>query len=84
MNIRPSRQTQPAEPARLAAYTPRQGQYLAFIHYYTKLNGLPPAKGDMERYSGTSPSPCIRWSFPWKSTVLSSASPAGGGRSACS
>jgi hypothetical protein len=25
------------------AYTPTQGQYLAFIYYYTKLNGVPPA-----------------------------------------
>lgn len=28
--------------------------------------------------------PCIRWSSPWRSTVLSSASPARGARSACS
>ena len=31
-------------------YTPRQGQFLAFIYYYTKLNGRPPAEADMERY----------------------------------
>ena len=31
-------------------YTPRQGQYLAFIYYYTKLNGQPPAEADMQRY----------------------------------
>ena len=31
-------------------YTPRQGQFLAFIHYYAKLNGCPPAEGDMARY----------------------------------
>ena len=36
-------------------YTKTQGQYLAFIYYYTKLNGLPPAERDMERYFGTSP-----------------------------
>ncbi len=30
-------------------YTPRQGQYLAFIYYYTKLNGVPPAEADMQR-----------------------------------
>jgi len=24
-------------------YTQKQGQYLAFIFYYTKLNGVPPA-----------------------------------------
>jgi repressor LexA len=32
-----------------ASYTARQGQYLAFIHYYTKLNGQPPAEADMQR-----------------------------------
>jgi repressor LexA len=35
-------------------YTPRQGQYLAFIHYYTKLHGRPPAEADMQRYFGIS------------------------------
>jgi repressor LexA len=32
------------------AFTPRQGQFLAFIYYYTKVNGLPPAESDMQRY----------------------------------
>jgi Mn-dependent DtxR family transcriptional regulator len=36
-------------------YTPRQGQYLAFIYYYTKLNGQPPAEIDMQRYFRVSP-----------------------------
>lgn len=31
-------------------YTPRQGQCLAFIYYYTKLHGQPPAESDMQRY----------------------------------
>ena len=31
-------------------YTPRQGQFLAFIYYYTKLNRQPPAEADMQRY----------------------------------
>ena len=35
--------------------TPRQGQFLAFIYYYTKLNGRPPAEADMRRYFGTTP-----------------------------
>lgn len=30
--------------------TNKQGQYLAFIHYYTKVNGRPPAEADMQRY----------------------------------
>ena len=37
-----------------ATYTPRQGQFLAFIHQYTNLNGHPPAEADMQRYFGTS------------------------------
>ncbi|MCX5676495.1 MAG: MarR family transcriptional regulator [Planctomycetota bacterium] len=37
-------------------YTPRQGQFLAFIYYYTRVNGQPPAERDMERYFKTSPS----------------------------
>jgi repressor LexA len=36
-------------------YTQKQGQYLAFIHYYTKLNGRPPAEADMQRYFEVSP-----------------------------
>jgi hypothetical protein len=36
-------------------YTPRQGQYLAFIHYYSKLHGYPPAEADMQRYFKVSP-----------------------------
>lgn len=31
-------------------YTLRQGQFLAFIHYYSKLNGCSPAEEDMVRY----------------------------------
>ncbi len=33
-----------------ADYTPRQGQFLAFIYYYTKINGMPPAEADMQRF----------------------------------
>ena len=32
------------------SYTERQGQYLAFIHAYTKVNGRPPAQADMQRF----------------------------------
>ena len=37
------------------AWTDKQGQYLAFIHYYTKLNGRPPAEADMQRYFRVTP-----------------------------
>lgn len=38
-----------------ADYTPRQGQFLAFIYYYTKIHGVPPAEADMQRYFRVSP-----------------------------
>ena len=37
------------------AFTETQGQYLAFIYYYTKLHGVPPAEADMQRYFNVSP-----------------------------
>ena len=43
--------TPDAEPA----YTATQGRYLAFIYYYTKLHGVPPAEADMQRYFKVSP-----------------------------
>lgn len=36
-------------------FTPKQGQYLAFIYYYTKIHRLPPAERDMQDYFRTSP-----------------------------
>jgi repressor LexA len=39
----------------MSLYTEKQGQYLAFIYYYTKVNGRPPAEADMQRYFRTSP-----------------------------
>jgi repressor LexA len=31
-------------------FTPKQGQYLAFIHLYTRLHRRPPAETDMQQY----------------------------------
>jgi repressor LexA len=39
----------------MSVYTEKQGQYLAFIYYYTKINGRPPAQADMQRYFQTTP-----------------------------
>lgn len=39
----------------MASYAYQQGQYLAYIHYYTKLNGRPPAEADMQQYFRTTP-----------------------------
>ena len=36
-------------------YTEKQGQYLAFIYYYTKVNGRPPAERDIQRHFRTTP-----------------------------
>jgi len=36
-------------------YTAKQGQYLAFIYYYTKIHGEPPAEADMQDYFGVTP-----------------------------
>ena len=35
-------------------FTQRQGQYLAFIFYYTRINGRPPAEVDIQNYFGVS------------------------------
>jgi DNA-binding MarR family transcriptional regulator len=50
----------PAERYNFAApmktsFTEKQGQYLAFIYYYTKVNGRPPAEADMQRYFRVTP-----------------------------
>ena len=39
----------------MPSYTPKQGQYLAFIYYYTKIHGRPPAQADMQRYFKVTP-----------------------------
>jgi repressor LexA len=36
-------------------YTKRQGQYLAFMYYYTKIHGCPPAEADIQKYFRVSP-----------------------------
>jgi SOS-response transcriptional repressor LexA len=37
-------------------YTEKQGRYLAFIHYYTKLHGQPPSEAEMQRHFAVTPS----------------------------
>lgn len=36
-------------------YTDKQGQYLAFIYYYTKIHGVAPAESDIQRYFSVTP-----------------------------
>jgi Mn-dependent DtxR family transcriptional regulator len=38
-----------------AKFTEKQGQYLAFIYAYTRLNGRPPAETDMRRFFRVTP-----------------------------
>ena len=40
-------------PSATPPFTELQGQSLAFIYAYTKLNRRPPAEADMQRYFGT-------------------------------
>ena len=40
---------------RPGAFTPKQGQYLAFIYAYTRINRRPPAEADMQTYFRVSP-----------------------------
>jgi Mn-dependent DtxR family transcriptional regulator len=36
-------------------YTDKQGQYLAFIYYYGKIHGRPPAESEKQQYFHVSP-----------------------------
>jgi uncharacterized protein YfaP (DUF2135 family) len=44
-NVRRSTNALPAVPT---TFTPRQGQYLAFIYYYTRVNRKPPSEADIQ------------------------------------
>lgn len=48
-------QARPTKPASPPQYTWKQGQYLAYIHAYTKIHGYPPAESDMQGYFQTTP-----------------------------
>jgi DNA-binding MarR family transcriptional regulator len=37
------------------SFTPKQGQYLAFIYAYTRVLGRSPAEADLQRHFGVSP-----------------------------
>jgi hypothetical protein len=43
------------DPAVAPSFTAKQGQYLAFIYNYMKINGHAPAESDLERYFRVSP-----------------------------
>jgi Mn-dependent DtxR family transcriptional regulator len=37
------------------AFTPKQGQYLAYIYAYTRLHRQPPAEADIQKYFRVTP-----------------------------
>jgi DNA-binding MarR family transcriptional regulator len=39
----------------MSRYTEKQGQYLAFIYYYTKISGRSPSEAEMQAYFGVTP-----------------------------
>lgn len=43
------------DPSVAPTFTAKQGQYLAFIYNYTKINGYPPAHADLQYYFRVSP-----------------------------
>ena len=42
-------------PSSRPRFTPKQGQYLAFIHAYTLVLGRPPAEADLQRHFCVTP-----------------------------
>jgi Mn-dependent DtxR family transcriptional regulator len=46
-------ETPPTSPP--SAFTPLQGQYLAFIYAYTQINRRPPAESDLQNYFQVTP-----------------------------
>jgi len=40
---------------RAKTFTPKQGQYLAYIHLYTRLHRRPPAETDIQEYFRVTP-----------------------------
>jgi DNA-binding MarR family transcriptional regulator len=42
-------------PSPAPRFTDKQGQYLAFIHFYTLVMGRPPAEADMQRHFRVTP-----------------------------
>ena len=42
-------------PLSAPGFTPKQGQYLAFIHAYTQVLGRPPAEADLQRHFRVTP-----------------------------
>ncbi len=46
---------EPGHVPRQPLFTPKQGQYLAFIHAYTLVLGRPPGRADIQRFFRVTP-----------------------------
>ncbi len=42
-------------PSQTPGFTDKQGQYLTFIHAYTRVNRRPPAQADLQRFFAVTP-----------------------------
>ena len=51
----PKRKSHRSQRKEKEPYTAKQGQYLAFIYYYSKINGSAPAEVDFQRYFEVTP-----------------------------
>src|SRR5580692_9739690 len=47
--------SEPCLAQQLPRFTPKQGQYLAFIHAYTLVLGRPPGRADIQRFFRVTP-----------------------------
>ena len=45
----------PTPSAESKPFTAKQGQYLAFIYYYTRIHGIPPAEAEIQKYFKVTP-----------------------------
>jgi hypothetical protein len=50
-----------SRPPKIPTFTPKQGQYLAFIYAYTRVLGRPPAEADLQRHFGVTHLLSTRW-----------------------
>ena len=50
-----NRQMNQISGSRRPSFTPKQGQYLAFIDAYTRVHRRPPAEWEMQRHFGVTP-----------------------------
>jgi hypothetical protein len=48
-------------PPAVPTFTPKQGQYLAYIYAYNRVLGRPPAEADLQRHFGSARPPSTKW-----------------------